>query len=973
MNYISRLFHRVFNTLKFRRATLVLSVAAGLVLGAVGAFPAVAAASSTLERVESAYANEDSSPDTQAGSHPFQTTFTITTTTTDTKDIAVKLPPGFLTDTNVLPQCPTAKFDEILFEHFDGCPADTVIGVARVVVAGEHLVPVVNLVPSPGQPARLGFEVASFPVSIDASVRTGAGYGAVATSSNIQQLEGLQEVNLTIWGDPADPVHNPVRGSACLLEFEQGREQLEYLEREYGLPPCEAPQNLIPSAFVTLPTSCSGAAGLTISANADLWAEPGVFPSEEVQYTPADGLDGCNAEPFSPTISSKPTTDLADSPSGLEFDLHVPQSESPTEPATAHLKKAVVTLPPGLVVNPSSADGLAGCSSAQIGLTSAPGATPVTTTPGAAECPTASKIGTVEVDSPLLAERNEENEVLRNGEGKIIPRPIKGAVYIAKPFDNPFNSLLAIYIAIHDPQSGVVVKLAGHVVPDPKTGQLTATFDEGPQLPFEDFKLDFFGGPRAALRTPATCGKYTTTSDMTPWSTPEGADAFPADSFETNTAASGSGACPSSEAQASNAPSFNAQTITPKAGAYSPFTLHLARADGSQQLGAIDTTLPPGLTGKLAGVQECSEAQIAVAESRSKPNQGALEQSSPSCPAASEVGTVDVGAGAGTAPYHVTGHAYLAGPYKGAPLSLAIITPAVAGPFDLGTVVVRTALYVNPETAQIHAVSDKFPQILDGIPLDLRSVALNMSRPSFTLNPTSCDPLSFLGSSISALGQSAALTSPFQVGECGKLGFKPKVALKLKGGTKRNKNPALRAVVTYPKGSYANIASAQVTLPDSEFLDQAHIGTVCTRVQFAAKACPAASIYGHATASTPLLDQPLSGPVYLRSSSHKLPDLVADLNGQIEVTLAGKVDTGKGGGIRNTFELVPDAPVSKFVLSMQGGNKGLLVNSENICKKPQKATVHLTAQNGKVSDTTPLIANSCGGKGKKHHAHRTAR
>jgi hypothetical protein len=606
---------------------------------------------------------------------------------------------------------------------------------------------------------------------------------------------------------------------------------------------------------------------------------------------------------------------------------------------------SVVTLPAGLAVNPSSANGLGACSEAQIELNG----------PEPATCPTASKLGTVEVDTPLL------------------DHPLPGSVYIARQDENPFHSLLAIYIAVDDPITGVVVKLPGHVEADPVTGQLQATFAENPQLPFEDFKLDFFSGATAPLKTAPTCGRFTTTSDLTPWTSPEGADAFPTDEFEVSHGANG-GACANTESQEPNKPSFTAGTLSPHAGAYSPFTLKMSREDGSQLFKALDFTLPPGLSAKLAGVGECSDAQIAAAEARS----GAAEQANPSCPAGSEIGTITVGAGAGPTPYYATGHLYLAGPYKGAPLSVISITPAVAGPFDLGTVGDRVALYVNPETAQVHAVTDTIPHILKGIPLDARSIAVHLSRAGFTLNPTSCDPLSFTGTATSLLGQSAPLASPFQVGECSKLGFKPKLAIKLKGGTKRNENPALSATVTYPsKGAYANIAKASVALPHSEFLDQAHIKTICTRVQFAAgggdgEQCPPASIYGFAKATTPLLDKPIEGPVYLRSSSNNLPDLVAALNGQINVDLDGKIDTDKQDGIRNSFEVVPDAPVSKFTLSMQGGKKGLLVNSEDICKKPQKATVHLTAQNGKVDNFNPLIANGCkkSGKGKKGKGHK---
>jgi hypothetical protein len=381
--------------------------------------------------------------------------------------------------------------------------------------------------------------------------------------------------------------------------------------------------------------------------------------------------------------------------------------------------------------------------------------------------------------------------------------------------------------------------------------------------------------------------------------------------------------------------------------------LKLSREDGTQPIAAVDTMLPPGLTGKLAGLTYCPEGALAAAAARS----GSAERQSPSCPASSEVGSVTVGAGAGPAPYYTSGRAYLAGPYKGAPLSLAIVTPAAAGPYDLGTVVVRAALNVDPETARIHAISDPIPQILQGIPLDVRSIVLRMDRPNFTLNPTSCDPMELTGTATSPFGSAAVLKSPFQVGGCEALPFKPKLILSLSGGTKRGGHPALKAVLTAKPGE-AGIARSVVALPHSEFLEQAHIKTICTRVQFAASQCPAGSIYGTATAMTPLLDQPLSGPVYLRSSSHPLPDLVADLNGQIHIALVGRVDSVKGG-IRTSFEGVPDAPVSKFVLSMQGGKKGLLVNSRNICKGVNKATVQMDGQNGKAYDTTPVLGTKC--------------
>jgi hypothetical protein len=399
--------------------------------------------------------------------------------------------------------------------------------------------------------------------------------------------------------------------------------------------------------------------------------------------------------------------------------------------------------------------------------------------------------------------------------------------------------------------------------------------------------------------------------------------------------------------------------------------MRLTRADGAQEIEGLSVTLPPGLTGRLAGIPFCPDADITRAATRA----GRTEAAQPSCPAASQVGTVTVGAGAGPQPLQVSGNAYLAGPYRGAPLSLAIVTPAVAGPFDLGTVVVRTALYVNPETAQIHAVAGPIPTILEGIPLDVRSIAVKLDRPGFTRNPTSCEPMAIAATALSSLGQPADLSNRFQVGGCDALPFGPQLALSLKGGTKRGAHPALTAVLTSQPGE-ANIAAAQVTLPHSEFLEQGHIQTICTRVQFAegggnGEKCPPESVYGFARAQTPLLDRPLEGPVYLRSSSNELPDLVAALGGQIDVVLDGRVDA-VNGRIRNSFEVVPDAPVESFTLEMEGGAKGLLVNSTNLCLKPKthRVSADFRGQNGKLSHIEPLLKAQCKKKAKKGRKKR---
>jgi hypothetical protein len=929
--------------------------------------------------------NADGSPTALAGSHPYQQTVEfgfpikkpdgVPVNSGRPRDFTVSLPRGMVGDPAATPRlCTEVEF------IIATCPDPSQVGLTDVntllttELLAVFVTPIYNMVPPPGTPAMLATNVAGVGIfaHVITGVRTDGDYGIDASLNDILDPSGSPIFNLQtqLWGDPSAQAHDSIRGNSN----GDGGSCLE----EVQIPACEVEKQK--TAFLTAPSDCSGqpiATGLA----ADSWEEPGLF--KHASYESADlggnpiSLSGCNALEYEPTIEAQPTTNLADSPSGLEFDLHQPQQAPHLEPltgrATAELKDARVTLPAGMVVNPSQADGLGACSEAQAGYL--PEKEGVHFSKAPQSCPDASKLGTLEITSPLLAQYTEGGAKLVTDPetGAPVPRPLKGAVYLAKPFENPFGSLLAIYLAVEDPQSGIVAKLAGRVEADPSTGQLTAVFEENPELPLEDVKLSLFGGARGSLISPPTCATHTTTSDLTPWSHMEGEleatpIAHPTDSFQT-TAEPGGGACPTDEVIQSNAPSFSAGTLSPQAGAYSPFILKLSREDGSQRLTGIDTTLAPGLSGKLAGIAYCPEPDIAQAQSRSHPNEGITERESPSCPAASKVGAVNVGAGAGPTPFHTQGTAYLAGPYKGAPLSLVIITPAIAGPFDLGTVVVRTALYVDLGTAQIHAVSDPFPTILDGIPLDLRSVALRMDRPDFTLNPTSCDEMAILGNATSALGSIAPLSQRFQVGGCSSLGFKPSLKLSLKGPTKRSGNPALRAVLTYPKsGAYANIASAQVGFPPSEFIDQGNLDKVCVQADLKAGTCPVRSIYGHAKAWSPLLDKPLEGPVYLGVGyGHRLPDVVADLNGQIRVLLHGKVDTTPQDGIRNTFEVVPDAPVSRFEITLKGGEKyGLLENHENLCAHTQRASARFIGQNGKVAQLGPKIANDCKrGKGKK--------
>ncbi|MBA3865818.1 MAG: hypothetical protein H0X42_05660 [Solirubrobacterales bacterium] len=884
-------------------------------------------------------------PETQAGGHPQTYHFGLQLNTYSKqftirpigalKTTRAKLPHGLVINPRATPvRCSQAQLEK------DTCPDASAVGVAHSYVgllefiSRDDAEPIYNMKPQPGEAASLAFQPFKLGIFIHlhGGVDTAGDYTITAEGNNIPEFGSITGIGLELWGDPSDPSHDYRRG-------------------ECGYPGGSTntcPVALSETPFVSMPSACSGP--LVTHVERDSWEEPGVFDSVDIPASDLSGnpvgVAGCNALEFEPTLRARPTTNVADSPSGLEASIHVPQTENVNTLSAANLKDATVTLPPGLVVNPATGNGLGACSAAQIGLTSAVGATPVRTTADPATCPDNAKLGTVEITTPLL------------------DHALPGSVYIAKPYENPFNSLLALYIAVDDPISGVVVKLAGQVSADPQTGQLTATFSENPELPVEDIALKINGGAAAPLRTPVACGNYSTTSSLTPWSAPEsGPPDTPSDTWAIEQGANGH-PCPTSEAAEPTTATLDAGTVSPIAGAYSPIVVNLRREDGTQQFSTVKLTPPPGLLGKLAGVPYCPDSALAAAAAKS----GEAEAASPSCPAASQVGTVAVGAGAGPAPYYAHGKVYLTGPYKGAPISLAIVTPATAGPFDLGTVVVRTALQINPVTTQITAISDPLPSILKGIPLDIRSAQIKLDRPNFTLNPTSCDPTSFGGETTSLLSQVTSFSSRFQLGECGRLKFKPKLTLKLKGGTKRTDHPALTAILQ--PGAGANLASLSVALPHSEFLDQGHIGTICTRVQFAASQCPAASVYGEATVTTPLLDQPLTGPVYLRSSDNTLPDLVPDLRGPanqpIKLEADGRIDSIHGG-IRNSFEFIPDAPFTKLVLKMRGGKKGLLVNSTDICKNVERATVKYIAHNGLAVAAHPPLQAQCkkGKSGKK--------
>jgi hypothetical protein len=906
-----------------------------LLVGAL-ALPAVARADFGLVpgSVSAVPHNRNGSVSTQASSHPYtyDVHFALKTDAEgnieggEARDIIVDLPPGLVGNPQAVPLCPRQLFEGTTPK----CPADTQIGVLHGVVVGLGQVtgPLFNLAAPPGSAGQLGFSLANFNALQNVSVTTEEGYGLKVGTFDLPVA--ISSATVSVWGVPADEGHDAERGETAL----SGGPPLAY--------------GALPQAFLTLPASCGEPLEVTVEADSKL--APGIF---DKQSSFSSSQIGCESVPFAPEISAQPTTGSSESSSGLNFMLKLRNQGLLSTEGTAETEpeKTEVALPVGVTVNPAAAGGLGVCTQKQYEGETAE------SSPGEG-CPETSKLGTLVARTPLLEEA------------------IQGSVYLAAPHDNRFGSLLALYIVARATERGVLVKQAGQVQADPHTGQLVTTFDGLPPLPYSSFEFDLREGPRAPLITPSICGTYSTQAKLYPFSS-TGSPIERTAPFNINVGANG-GACASSESQLPNKPNFEAGTLTPIAGAYSPFVFKVARNDGDQRFGAVEATLPEGLIGKLAGIPYCPNGQIAAAEALDKEGDGAVELASPSCSAASQVGVVNVGVGAGSQPYYAQGKVYLAGPYKGAPLSLAIITPAVAGPFDLGVVAVRTALYVNETTAQIHAVSDRLPSILFGIPLDVRSISLQMNRSDFTINPTNCQAQSVAGVVTALGGSTASVSNPFGIEGCKGLDFKPTLKLFFSGQMKRTGFPAIKAVLTQPKAENANIASTTVILPKGMLIANAHINNPCTRVQFNStpvpgEGCPAKSVLGTAKAWTPLLENPEQGKVYFRSNGgeRQLPDLVIALRGQIPLQLVGFIDSvGKKGAeirrVRNRFVSVPDAPVSRFELKLSGGKKGLLESSKNLCHSKNKATFKLTGQNGKTHDSEPDVQVSCGkGSGGK--------
>ena len=951
-----------------RRAALMLAAATALVLtGALVLAARSARADFGIAAVDQQITSDPAGDTfTQAGGHPYEISTEINVNghldpeffeqerpDADTKDIVTELPPGLFGNPAGIPQCTASQLaggiPPVAPFPIPECPIASQVGTIELrtdiynALPASWVFPVYNMVPPSNAPAAFGFDVAGTPITLAGNVRNGGDFGVNVVSSNVPITLPLDGITLTFWGDPADSSHDAQRcdwANFGLPGAENPREAVcspEYKGTHWGPNADPVP----PKAFLTIPGSCTApGVGLKTTFKLDSWPNPGVFsertlfshlapgyPLPPSEWGAQQGTTGCDRVPFDPSVAVEPTNHQADTPAGLSVDFKLPQDGllNPSGIATSDVKKTVVTLPQGVSLSPSAAQGLGACSQAEIGLGN--GESPA--------CPESSKLGSVEIDTPLLEQ------------------PLRGSVYLAKQSENPFGSLVAIYLVAQG--SGVTLKLAGQVTLDPHTGQVVTTFDNNPQLPFEELKIDFNGGPRAPLVNPHTCGTYQTVAEMTPWS--GNPPARITSSFQIT---SGPGGSPCPGSPQAFAPSFAAGTTNNQAGAFSPLSVLMGRSDGEQQLGGLTMTMPPGLLGSLTGVPLCGEPQAA---------QG-------TCSAASLIGHLTVGAGAGPNPLYVyTGQVFLTGPYKGGPFGLSIVVPAVAGPFDLGTVVVRASIKLDPLTTALTVAADPLPTILDGIPLDLRTVAVSVDRPGFIVNPTNCNAMKLTATLTGDLGTSEAAASSFQVTNCGRLGFAPKFTVSTSGHTSRLGGASLKARIVYPAGPQANIAKVKVELPKQLPSRLTTLQKACPDSTFNANpaSCPAASHVGDAKAVTPVLPEPLTGPAYFVShGGEAFPDLIVVLQGYgIAFDLVGTTFISKAGITSTTFKTVPDVPIGSFELSLPQGPNSALAANGNLCKAHLVMPTVFEAQDGVVlRRNTPIAATGCpkAVKHRKRHA-----
>jgi hypothetical protein len=958
-------------------------------------------------------------PDAQAGSHPFETGFDLifsqdgeegegpegqpaAQAVASAKDLRVKLPPGFVGNPSGIPQCPLGEFLRLVpgprtSLQVDGCPADAAVGVITIAYqipgslgAKIETFPFFNLEPQVGEPARFGFFIppvhqGSF---IDTALRSGGNYGVTSITPDISQEVSVLAAHVTLWGVPGDPSHDPVRGWSC-LEASQGYTEKDVIEETGGT--CRGLGAIHPPPFLDLPTSCTGP--LRTSVEADSWQDQGVFGSFGSE--PVTGLDGCNQLQFEPEIKVTPDGTEASKPTGLNVDVHVSQEGQLNGEglAQSNIKDIEVTLPDGVTLDPSAADGLQACTGNtgqrpgaghlgspgdQIGyegtgeLEGEPGVSAPTFTPyrpgsvdaktngygeplepGVDFCPDAAKVATVKIETPLL------------------PNPLEGAVYLASPqnfhvfpAENPFGTHVAMYIVAEDPVSGSLVKLPGRVElggepgasGELAPGQIRSFFEDNPQLPFEDAEVHFFGGERAPLATPDHCGTYTSQAIYTPWD--GGAQVHGSSSFQITSGPNGS-PCPGASLPFS--PELHSSVSDIDAGGFTPLSTTLSRPSGDQDIASVTLHYPPGLSGSLTGVELCPEPRA---------DQG-------TCGPNSLIGETIVSVGVGGEPFTVTGgRAYLTGPYEGAPFGLSIVNPAKAGPFDLQEgrpVIVRAKVEVDPRTAALTVVTNPYgtpgsiPTIVEGFPLQIQHVNVLINRPGFTFNPTNCERMEVTGTIQSADGASAPVSEPFQVTNCAALKFEPKVSVSTSGKTSKADGASLTYRVAYPNaaiGTYANIKKVKVELPKQLPSRLTTLQKACTQAQFQANpaGCPAASAIGHARAVVPNIPVPVEGPVYFVSNGGEaFPNLVMVLQGYgVKIELVGDTYISKAGITSTTFNAIPDNPVDNFEITLPEGPYSALAANGNLCKQHLTMANEYIAQNGaEIHTDVPVTTAGC--------------
>jgi hypothetical protein len=900
---------------------------------------------------------------TQAGGHPYAlSTFIAYNTHPDeeffglpapdgmTKDILTSLPPGLVGNPEAVGTCPWEKFIQVS-EALPECPESAQVGIVDLPLFGGHeAVPVYNLQTPAGVPARLGFDFLGTAVVLDASVRP-QDYGIDINARDISEAIPFHGVRLIIWGTPADPSHDAQRCPQLhpIETADEGPDPAVLCQGAPGEVHGPHSSELPPIPYLTLPTRCTAEGeGLETRVRMDSWEEPGVFqeasfvthrppffPAEPAERGAPVGTTGCSAIPFEPAVHVSPTTTSPGTPSGMNLAIALPTSglESQAGVAQSNLKKVVLRFPAGMALNPAAAAGLGACSEAQIAIGS----------DADASCPESSKLGTVTIDTPLLKE------------------PLTGAIYQATQGANPFHATFVDYLVAKGP--GVNIKLPGLFHLDPSSGQITVTFDNAPQLPFSNLQVSVKDGPRAPFVTPASCGEKAITAEVEGWSGKTVSTSSPF-TVECQPGLGGF------------APGFTAGMASNAGAGYGQLTLTVTRKDGEQDFGAISERFPPGLLGSLKDVPRCGESQAA---------QG-------TCGPESLIGHTTVAAGAGTNPLYLGGQVFLTGPYKGAPFGLSVLVPAIAGPFNLGNVVVRAALSIDPTTSQVTVTSDPLPTILQGVLLDLRAVHITIDREHFMFNPTNCEPFSIDGTLASAQGVSVPVSNHFQAADCATLKFKPSFKASTQGNDRiKGLGASLDVKIATGQGpgsDEANIRKVEVQLPKILPSRLTTLQKACTEQQFAANpsGCPSESNVGSATAITPILANALAGPAYLVSHGNEaFPDLVLVLQGEgITLEVTGHTQI-KGGVTYSRFETVPDAPLSSFELKLPQGSFSALGAVTSPCGKTVRTSkrvrrhghtrlVHktkriaanlnmpttITAQNGAViKQTTKIAVTGC--------------